>query len=561
MGTAVRAAITALCFGLIAWQVGPAAILARFANVHVGPLLWVAVLLGAQLMVSAWRWQRIAEHVSRVPVRYLDLCRFLGASNLYGQLLPSTIGGDFVRAAMLARAIGPGAATVSTLVDRMTGLAVLLFLMVALLPLLAWRIVDTSAVLALATVGIAGTACFLGIVLLGDRLPANRLPRVVARLVELTGHLRVALFGRDLAPAVIGGGLLSHFISVVNIFLLARSVDVPLAFIDCLLLVPPALLLTSLPISLAGWGVREGALAGAFALVGAPAADVVTVSILYGLTGPAIGLIYGVVSGFGSESVGVVAKESLEGKPEIESGRDEVMRYYDRIASDWDAAFGEGMNATFLESRWQSIEPLLAPYAGAGHAAELGVGTGVYIPRIAPMFRHITAMDFSQGMLDVLQRKVERLGLGNVRLLRQDVYRMSDIADGSVDCAYGIGLFDNIDAPARVFSEVARILRPGGALVACTSNGGCPWYWLRDRFFGSRHHRTGHYLTAEDARRLAAEAGLRLDAAIHWGTVPPGMRSTVLSRLLRTLERAIVRTRLVRYLAGLTFRAMKPDGI
>jgi hypothetical protein len=41
---------------------------------------------------------------------------------------------------------------------------------------------------------------------------------------------------------------------------------------------------------------HEGALAGGFALIGVPVADVVTVSILYGLTAPAIGLIYGVVA-------------------------------------------------------------------------------------------------------------------------------------------------------------------------------------------------------------------------------------------------------------------------
>ena len=53
------------------------------------------------------------------------------------------------------------------------------------------------------------------------------------------------------------------------------------------------------PVSLSGWGVREGTLAGMFALVGMAPADIVVVSILYGLTGPAIGVVYAALSGAG----------------------------------------------------------------------------------------------------------------------------------------------------------------------------------------------------------------------------------------------------------------------
>jgi uncharacterized membrane protein YbhN (UPF0104 family) len=50
-----------------------------------------------------------------------------------------------------------------------------------------------------------------------------------------------------------------------------------------LALVPPAVLLTILPVSLAGWGLREGAMVGLFLLVGADRSMVLTFSIVYGL--------------------------------------------------------------------------------------------------------------------------------------------------------------------------------------------------------------------------------------------------------------------------------------
>ena len=47
---------------------------------------------------------------------------------------------------------------------------------------------------------------------------------------------------------------------------------------------PPALVLTVIPISVAGWGVREGALIGLFSLIGADKTAVLMMSLLYGLT-------------------------------------------------------------------------------------------------------------------------------------------------------------------------------------------------------------------------------------------------------------------------------------
>ena len=49
-----------------------------------------------------------------------------------------------------------------------------------------------------------------------------------------------------------------------------------------LVLVPPAILFTVIPVSVAGWGVREGALVALFSMIGADQAAVLAMSILYG---------------------------------------------------------------------------------------------------------------------------------------------------------------------------------------------------------------------------------------------------------------------------------------
>jgi glycosyltransferase 2 family protein len=47
-------------------------------------------------------------------------------------------------------------------------------------------------------------------------------------------------------------------------------------------IVPPAIVLTVVPISIAGWGVREGVLVGLFSLIGADKTVVLMMSLVYG---------------------------------------------------------------------------------------------------------------------------------------------------------------------------------------------------------------------------------------------------------------------------------------
>ena len=49
-----------------------------------------------------------------------------------------------------------------------------------------------------------------------------------------------------------------------------------------LVIVPPVILFTVIPVSVAGWGVREGAMVTLFAMIGADKAAVLAMSIIFG---------------------------------------------------------------------------------------------------------------------------------------------------------------------------------------------------------------------------------------------------------------------------------------
>jgi hypothetical protein len=92
------------------------------------------------------------------------------------------------------------------------------------------------------------------------------------------------IFG-EVVPAtkMIALSALIHFISGFSVFLIAKSIGINIAVMTCISLFPFIILATVLPISFAGWGVREGAAILAFGLVGVSPEDALSISVLLGI--------------------------------------------------------------------------------------------------------------------------------------------------------------------------------------------------------------------------------------------------------------------------------------
>ena len=87
----------------------------------------------------------------------------------------------------------------------------------------------------------------------------------------------------------------NHLGRVAIVFVLAMSLGIWVSPLDAFTLVPAALLLAMVPISLAGWGLREDVFIQAFSLAGVTASNALALSVLYGLVGLITGLLGGVV--------------------------------------------------------------------------------------------------------------------------------------------------------------------------------------------------------------------------------------------------------------------------
>ncbi len=77
--------------------------------------------------------------------------------------------------------------------------------------------------------------------------------------------------------------------------MMALSIGLEITWLDCIVFMPPILLIMTLPISNAGWGVREDAMITAFGPIGVPSEGTLVLSIMYGLMGLLLAVPGGIV--------------------------------------------------------------------------------------------------------------------------------------------------------------------------------------------------------------------------------------------------------------------------
>lgn len=283
------------------------------ATVRPSPLLLAAIagatgLLIMSQAVAALRW-KIVLGDDMLPWSYLVRLYMIGS--FFGLFLPTSVGGDAMRAVATARSSEhAGRAMASVLIDR--GFGVVAAIAFAALGLtlapesmailngdaLGWRAPG------LAVVGLTLAATGVAVPILSRSTRALALWRGgLGILGDLTRSPR--RLGRVAALAVISQGLI-----VLLWYTLARGVNFALPMSTFLWAVPLVGLSALLPISFSGLGVREGVWLVLLAGWGFPPADIVAFSLLYF----ACNLLVGITGGILFVSSGT-APASADGAP------------------------------------------------------------------------------------------------------------------------------------------------------------------------------------------------------------------------------------------------------
>ncbi|ABC23676.1 lysylphosphatidylglycerol synthase transmembrane domain-containing protein [Rhodospirillum rubrum] len=257
------------------------------------------VLLQIQALGGGWRWTLVLRAHDR-RVGFAQAWRNVLLGLFVNQAMPSTIGGDTVRVWNGTRLGLPlGLAARSVVVDRVCSFLGLILLCALGLPALRRQASDPLVAAGLTTLVIGGLCC------LGALLALRFLPGAVARargvapFVALSRSAWSVLLGRTTALPILGLLLFPHVIDILVVWLFAGAIGSPATLWQIALVFPPAILVAAVPLSIAGWGLREGALVLGFAIIGLPADQAVTVSLLYGLSAVITGVIGGAIWALG----------------------------------------------------------------------------------------------------------------------------------------------------------------------------------------------------------------------------------------------------------------------
>jgi glycosyltransferase 2 family protein len=280
---ALRILLTvALLLGL-AWWFDLDSVVARLVAMRPG---WVALALGLsvfQVAVLAWRWRFTARQLG-VGLSFVEAWREYYLSIFLNQVLPGGVMGDVSRAWRQARGRsrreqggsgGPAARAV--IFERVSAQAVMTT--VALLSLLVLpAAVNRRSGAMIVTMAAAATVIVVAIALWCRRQSSSQSPtgRVLAEVAS--AHLSPLTFAVQLSSGLfIVATYLATYVAA------ARAVGVETPFVVILPLVAPVLMTMLIPVTIAGWGLRESAAALLWGAVGLTATDGVAVSVAYGL--------------------------------------------------------------------------------------------------------------------------------------------------------------------------------------------------------------------------------------------------------------------------------------
>ncbi len=302
MNKILRFAVSGVLLGLIAWRTDWVKFGQAFAGLRLELWLAALALLAVTQVVSTVRWQFLAVALGfRRPLKQLTGIYFIGM--YFNLLLPTSVGGDVVRAWYLDAGSGRRmAAFVSVFLDRVSGLLVLLALAcVALvltpLTLPAWVGWFVWGSAACALLGLAAVPLLAGH---GEK-GASRRQRLLAALTVIR------------SPRVlVGTTLMSLWVQAANVVIvwligLAVGVDVPGAYYW--IMVPMVSLLTMLPVSLNGMGVREWCAALFLAPFGVDRDTAIVLALLWFAVYAVASLSGGIVYLFGRFSRPVVTSD------------------------------------------------------------------------------------------------------------------------------------------------------------------------------------------------------------------------------------------------------------
>lgn len=238
------------------------------------------------IVVSAWRWQVLLEHKQlQIPFHRTNIIYFI--SVFFNNFLPTTVGGDVMRVVYSAPAERKADALAAVLADRILGfIGLFLFGLTAVIYLIITQ--HRVEFLILMVAGLAGLS------LLTFFLFSQKAYRIIAPGLERLAFLRLGerltrlhralnAFGESLDRIIIcvAQSVLIQILLALPPFLVLRGLgNYQTGLLPFFIYVPIINVISMIPVSLNGLGIRENSYVLLFARAGLSRETAVTISLV-----------------------------------------------------------------------------------------------------------------------------------------------------------------------------------------------------------------------------------------------------------------------------------------
>jgi len=259
-------------------------LLSHIHDVSYGTLFFSITFFYLHLLIQFYRWYLILFSLE-VKVKKYFIFRVISISFLFGQILPSGIGTDGIKLFLLKKNGFSFKNTIlSIFIDRIIQLIVLISIIIVSYKFYVSEIKIVYPYFLLVLILIL-VILFLCLTIFRNILRNFLLKSTVYSalssskkiLINFLSHKRIILIIFLLY-------LISHLFIVTPIYLLISDMGFDISFILLFIYIPLVLILSQIPISVGGWGLREVSMIGFLSFIDVPKEIAFATSIILGFS-------------------------------------------------------------------------------------------------------------------------------------------------------------------------------------------------------------------------------------------------------------------------------------
>ena len=163
---------------------------------------------------------------------------------------------------------------------------------------------------------------------------------------------------------------------------------------------------------------------------------------------------------------------------ESEAQLRDTQHAFDSVAAGYDGPLGNNELVQHMRARlWRAVEARLPP---GSRLLDLGCGTGLDAAHFASRGDQVLAIDWSPAMVERARARLARMETAaHVRAEMLGIQELDRLQEGPFDGIYSnFGPLNCVPDLAPVAAACAKLLAPGGYLIATVMGRFCPWEFL-----------------------------------------------------------------------------------